>query len=141
MGWYLRKSLRLGPLRINLSKSGIGGSVGVRGLRVGTGPKGPYLRGGREGLYFKQSLSTRAPQVSTQEEPQKGGPENLADEEPEQQIGQQQLRAQLKDERFELQRERSEREQAAREARGASSFGWRIGSRVLQAILRGLMRR
>jgi hypothetical protein len=57
MGWYLRKSLRLGPLRINLSKSGIGGSVGVTGFRVGAGPKGPYLHGGRDGLYFKKSLS------------------------------------------------------------------------------------
>src|SRR5690349_15613097 len=61
MGWYLRKSLRLGPLRINLSKSGVGGSVGVTGLRVGTGPKGPYLQGGRDGLYFRESLSDGAP--------------------------------------------------------------------------------
>ena len=38
MGWYLRKSLKLGPLRFNLSKSGIGTSIGVKGLRVGTGP-------------------------------------------------------------------------------------------------------
>jgi hypothetical protein len=62
MGWYLRKSLRLGPLRLNLSKSGIGGSVGVTGLRVGTGPKGPYVQGGRDGLYFRESLSAGAPQ-------------------------------------------------------------------------------
>jgi hypothetical protein len=64
MGWYLRKSLRLGPLRLNLSKSGIGGSVGVTGLRVGTGPKGPYVQGGRDGLYFRESLSAGAPRSS-----------------------------------------------------------------------------
>lgn len=58
MGWYLRKSVKLGPLRINLSKSGIGYSVGMRGLRVGRGPRGPYVAGGRYGLYFRQSLKS-----------------------------------------------------------------------------------
>lgn len=56
MGWYLRKSFRAGPVRWNLSKSGIGMSVGVRGLRVGTGPRGPYIAGGRHGVYYRQSL-------------------------------------------------------------------------------------
>lgn len=56
MGWYLRKSVRMGPVRWNLSKSGIGMSVGVRGLRVGTGPRGAYITGGRGGLYFRQQL-------------------------------------------------------------------------------------
>jgi hypothetical protein len=57
MAWYLRKSLRLGPLRINLSKSGLGASVGMKGLRVGTGPGGRYLHAGREGLYYRASLN------------------------------------------------------------------------------------
>jgi hypothetical protein len=35
MGWNLRRSVNLGPLRINISKSGVGYSVGIRGLRVG----------------------------------------------------------------------------------------------------------
>jgi uncharacterized protein DUF4236 len=61
MGWYLRKSFRAGPVRWNLSKSGIGMSVGVRGLRVGTGPRGPYIAGGRNGVYFRQSLRTSQP--------------------------------------------------------------------------------
>lgn len=64
MGWYLRKALNLGPLRINLSKSGIGLSAGVKGLRVGTGPRGRYLHAGREGLYYRKSLNS---------EPQPGG--------------------------------------------------------------------
>jgi hypothetical protein len=59
MGWYLRKSLGFGPLRINLSKSGLGGSVGVKGLRVGSGPRGPYLHAGRGGLYYRTSLKGR----------------------------------------------------------------------------------
>lgn len=58
MGWYLRKSLGFGPLRINLSKSGLGGSVGVKGFRVGTGPRGRYLHAGRGGLYYRTSLDT-----------------------------------------------------------------------------------
>ncbi len=37
MGWNLRRSLNLGPLRLNMSKSGIGYSVGVRGFRIGSG--------------------------------------------------------------------------------------------------------
>lgn len=34
MGPYLRKAIRLGPLRINLSRHGAGYSVGVRGARA-----------------------------------------------------------------------------------------------------------
>jgi hypothetical protein len=67
MGWYLRKSLRLGPLRFNLSKSGIGTSVGVKGLRIGTGPKGAYLHGGRYGLYFREQLGKEADDVAVAE--------------------------------------------------------------------------
>jgi Protein of unknown function (DUF4236) len=66
MPWYLRKSFGRGPFRINLSKRGIGMSVGVKGLRVGTGPRGPYIAGGRGGLYFRQYFNapTQHRQVS-----------------------------------------------------------------------------
>ncbi|MDD5670060.1 MAG: DUF4236 domain-containing protein [Candidatus Omnitrophica bacterium] len=57
MGWYLRKSFSAGPLRFNLSKSGIGTSFGVRGARVSLGPRGAYLNAGGGGLYFRQSLN------------------------------------------------------------------------------------
>jgi hypothetical protein len=63
MGWYLRKSLNLGPIRFNLSKSGVGMSAGVKGLRVGTGPSGKYLHAGREGLYYRTSLGSHADQA------------------------------------------------------------------------------
>lgn len=56
MGLYLRKSFRFGPLRLNLSKSGLGLSAGAKGLRIGTGPRGAYVHAGRGGLYFRQSL-------------------------------------------------------------------------------------
>jgi hypothetical protein len=55
MGLYIRKSLRVGPIRFNLSKSGIGMSAGIKGLRLGTGPRGNYVHMGRGGLYFRQS--------------------------------------------------------------------------------------
>jgi hypothetical protein len=40
MSWNIRRSTKLGPFRLNLSKSGIGWSVGVRGARIGRDAKG-----------------------------------------------------------------------------------------------------
>ena len=40
MGLRFRKSINIGPLRINLSKSGVGVSLGVKGFRVGRSAKG-----------------------------------------------------------------------------------------------------
>lgn len=56
MGFYLRKSVSVGPLRFNLSKAGIGVSAGVRGFRVGAGPRGNYVHMGRHGLYYRATL-------------------------------------------------------------------------------------
>jgi hypothetical protein len=56
MGFYLRKSVTVGPFRFNLSKSGLGLSVGVKGLRLGTGPRGNYVHMGRGGLYYRSAL-------------------------------------------------------------------------------------
>ena len=44
MSWFLRKSFPLGPLRFNLSKSGIGMSAGVKGARIGVDARGKGLR-------------------------------------------------------------------------------------------------
>lgn len=60
MGFYLQKSIAVGPFRFNLSGSGVGMSVGVRGLRVGTGPHGNYVRIGRGGVYYRQTFHTPA---------------------------------------------------------------------------------
>lgn len=59
MGFYVRKSLSAGPFRFNLSKSGMGVSVGVPGFRVGTGPRGNYVHMGRGGVYYRTTLSGR----------------------------------------------------------------------------------
>ena len=56
MSFYLRKALRVGPFRFNLSKSGIGVSTGIRGMRLGTGPRGNYVHMGREGIYYRKML-------------------------------------------------------------------------------------
>ncbi|MBU6268584.1 MAG: DUF4236 domain-containing protein [Sphingomonadales bacterium] len=56
MPFYIRKSVKAGPFRFNFSKGGLGLSVGVKGLRVGTGPRGHYIHAGRGGLYYRASL-------------------------------------------------------------------------------------
>ena len=40
MGFFYRKSVNFGPFRVNLSKSGVGYSVGGKGFRVGTSARG-----------------------------------------------------------------------------------------------------
>jgi len=57
MGIYLRKSVRVGPFRFNLSGSGVGVSVGVPGFRVGSGPRGNYVQMGAHGIYYRASLN------------------------------------------------------------------------------------
>jgi hypothetical protein len=59
MAFYLRKSIRFGPLRLNLSKSGLGVSAGVKGLRIGTGPRGNYIHAGRGGIYYRKTLPSK----------------------------------------------------------------------------------
>lgn len=56
MGIYLRKSVNVGPFRFNLSKSGVGVSAGIKGLRVGSGPRGNYVHMGRNGLYYRSTI-------------------------------------------------------------------------------------
>ncbi|UBH26570.1 DUF4236 domain-containing protein [Aeromonas enteropelogenes] len=58
MGLYLRKSVSVGPFRFNLSKSGVGVSAGVKGLRIGSGPRGNYVHIGMGGLCYRKSLSS-----------------------------------------------------------------------------------
>lgn len=59
MGFFIRKAFKAGPLRFNLSKSGVGVSGGVTGARLGINKDGTYLYGGRHGLYYRDQLSRR----------------------------------------------------------------------------------
>jgi len=52
MPFFLRKSMNVGPVRLNLSKSGIGTSFGSTGFRIGVRPDGrSYIHAGRHGVY------------------------------------------------------------------------------------------
>jgi len=51
MPFYIRKAFNFGPIRLNLSKSGLGVSLGVKGARISTGPAGTEVHAGRHGLY------------------------------------------------------------------------------------------
>ena len=48
MGFFIRKGINFGPVRVNFSKSGVGVSLGTKGLRLGAGPKGAYVQGRKE---------------------------------------------------------------------------------------------
>lgn len=66
MGFYIRKSINLGGgVRLNLSKSGLGLSAGVKGLRFGVNGRGTYVHMGRGGLYYRQQLSWNKQRGST----------------------------------------------------------------------------
>jgi len=61
MGFYFRKSAKLGPFRINFSKSGIGTSFGVKGLRISNGPSGNFINmSGPLGIRYRQSLNANS---------------------------------------------------------------------------------
>jgi Protein of unknown function (DUF4236) len=59
MGWRFQKRLSMGPLRVNLSRRGIGTSVGIPGLRIGQSATGRrYLTIGLpgSGLSYTKAL-------------------------------------------------------------------------------------
>lgn len=59
MPFFIRKPFSLlgGLVKINLSRWGVGVSVGVKGLRAGIQPSGAaYIYGGRYGIYYKKIL-------------------------------------------------------------------------------------
>jgi hypothetical protein len=60
MGFRFRKSFKVGGVRINLSKSGVGASVGGKGLRVGVGPRGGRVTASLPGSGLSYSVGTRA---------------------------------------------------------------------------------
>jgi hypothetical protein len=60
MGLFFRKSIKVGPFRINLSKPGVGLSGGVKGARISTGPRGTELHLGRKGVYYRQKIGGKA---------------------------------------------------------------------------------
>jgi Protein of unknown function (DUF4236)/DnaJ domain len=59
MPFYLRKSKKVGPFRVTFSNSGVSGSVGIKGARLGVNSRGTYIHLGGGGVYYRQTLSKR----------------------------------------------------------------------------------
>lgn len=61
MGWSFRESFKILPgVRINLSRKGVGASVGVKGLHLGVGGgRAPRITGGFGPLHYYRSLGAR----------------------------------------------------------------------------------
>jgi hypothetical protein len=58
VGMRFQKRFSFGPLRLNLSKSGAGLSLGIPGARVGVGPRGPYTTFGIPGSGLSHTSRT-----------------------------------------------------------------------------------
>ena len=74
MAWGFRRSINFGPLRLNLSKSGVGYSIGTKGFRVGKDAAGRKYRSmsipytgiyQRDYLPNKPSVSPPPPPLNT----------------------------------------------------------------------------
>jgi hypothetical protein len=68
VGFYIRKGFNFGPLRLNLSRSGLGASFGVKGARIGVGPRGSYVHLGRGGLYYRQTIAPPSPREQARQD-------------------------------------------------------------------------
>jgi len=56
MGLYFRKSVGIGPFKLNFSKSGISTSIGVKGARVSLGQRGTYVTMSSHGIIYRQKI-------------------------------------------------------------------------------------
>lgn len=60
MGFGFRKSLKIAKgVRLNLSKSGVGLSYGVKGFRISHNQRGTYLNAGGSGFYYRKKLDAK----------------------------------------------------------------------------------
>lgn len=61
MGVYVRNTITAGPFRFTMSRSGLNVSAGIPGLRVGTNPRGNYIRVGGSGVHYRTSARRSTP--------------------------------------------------------------------------------
>lgn len=59
MGFGFRKSFGSGPFRFTVSPSGVSSSVGVRGARVTSGPRGTFVTVSSHGFYYRHRMDAR----------------------------------------------------------------------------------
>jgi len=64
MSFYVRKSIKAGPFRFNLSESGVGVSTGIPGFRVGTRPRGNYVRLGGGIVQYRSTPGSPAEEAA-----------------------------------------------------------------------------
>jgi hypothetical protein len=79
MAWRFRRSLKLGPFRLNFSKSGIGYSAGVRGFRLGQDAKGRTYTAASipgTGLYSRQYSGAGKPNAQDAASPGSAPPQS-----------------------------------------------------------------
>lgn len=68
MFFSFRKSVKAGPMRLNVSKSGLGVSAGVKGARVGINSKGNvYSSVGAKGMYYRSQTSGNSQQQNMED--------------------------------------------------------------------------
>lgn len=84
MGLSFRRSLKMGPLRLNASSSGLSVSSGIRGARVSVGPKGTYVTLSAMGFQYRKKLADapRKKAKSTIAEPKPRLPPEIDEQEP-----------------------------------------------------------
>lgn len=64
MRFSFSRSVKFGPLRVNVSKRGVGLSAGVKGARVSVGPRGTLVTLGRGGFRYQTSFGASPRQTS-----------------------------------------------------------------------------
>lgn len=57
MAFSFRKSKKVGLFRFNFSSSGLGVSAGVKGARIGVGPKGTYVSLSKSGFQYRKKIN------------------------------------------------------------------------------------
>lgn len=64
MGLIFRKSLKFGPAKMNISRSGLGTSIGIPGFRIGVSPDGRrYISIGLPGTGLYWTYNFKSPPV------------------------------------------------------------------------------
>ena len=64
MGFYFSKTFRFGPLRFNLSRAGLGVSIGIRGFRIGINKFGIYVSISKGIVRYRSYISGRKERVA-----------------------------------------------------------------------------
>lgn len=75
MGFNFRKSINLGfGTKLNLSKSGLGVSTGIKGARIGVGSKGIRATGGipGTGIYYTKNIGSKNKSIEKNEKNKSG---------------------------------------------------------------------